>query len=206
MRDEVERATQRAQRYWFDDGLAEIGIGAILLLIGLMFYAEAVVPPSALPTGFSSIGLIVIVFGGWWLAGRLVKAAKARLTYPRTGYVSYARPRKRRLGAAVVIGAGTAALVAVLFATAPASLAWLPALQGLLGAAFTVYVAYRFALGRFYVLAVISVLVGASAALAGLGDLLGDAVYYGTMGISFIVSGLLTLYGYLRRHQRPAEG
>jgi len=204
--DDVDRAAQRAQRYWFDDGLAEIAIGAILVSIGLLFYAEAVLPPEILPPGFSSLGLLVVLFGGWWLAGRFVRAAKSRLTYPRTGYVAYARPRRRRLGAAAVVGAVIAALTVVLFAMAPTSLAWLPTLQGLIGAAFAAYVGYRFGLTRFYALAVVSVLIGTSASLAGLGNELGDAVYYLAIGLAFIISGLLTLYAYLRANQRPTEG
>jgi len=205
MRTDVDRAMRRARGYWYEDGLTEIAAGCILSLVGLLFLAEAVSPPDLLPTNFSSIGLIVVVVGGGWLARRVVAALKARLTYPRTGYVAYRRPSGRRRVATVVLAAGMAALAAVLFATAPASLAWIPALQGLIVGILLLYVGHTVGLARFYALAALSAVVGAAASLAGLGDILGDAVYFGAMGLALVVSGGITFLAYLSRNRPPSE-
>ncbi len=204
MRPDVNRAEQRARQYWYDDGVAEIAIGCVLLMVGLLFLAEhtGIIVPGA-----SSLGLIAVVLGGWWLAGIAVRAVKTRLTYPRTGYVRYTRERGRKRSRLTVgiIGAVIGALMAALLTTAPASLSWIPALDGLLGGIFFLYLGYTVGLVRFYLLGVLSVVVGAVASLAGLADLLGSAVYFGSVGIAMLLSGVITLIHYLRTTRPPEE-
>lgn len=205
MKDDVDRAMQRTRRYWYEDGLVEIAAGCIFVLIGLMFLVEAVSPPGALPPNFSSIGLIVIVFGGMWAARRLVAAAKERITYPRTGYVQFGQPPAPLRGATAAVAIVMGALVAMLLALAPASLVVLPALQGIAVGVFILVAGHRVALPRFYVLAVVSTLIGVILSLAGTSESLGAAIYYGLMGIALIISGVLTLVSYLRANQGRAE-
>lgn len=204
MDNDVERAVKRSRQYWYDDGLAEVAVGAVFVALGLLFLAEAY---TVIPPGVSSLGMVVIVFAGWWLAGRAVRSAKARITYPRTGYVRYRRPEGRRgsrwVTAAVAGGMG--ALIAGLFSTAPASLAWIPALDGVLVGAFILVMASNLGIARFYLLALLSAAIGVAASLAGFGDILGTGLYFAGMGVALIVAGAITLAGYLRRTE-PVEG
>jgi hypothetical protein len=204
MSNDLERAIQRSRSYWFDDGLAEIAIGLILVSIGLMFLAEAY---GIVPAGVSSIGLIVLVFAGWWLAGQGVRAAKARITYPRTGYVRYRKPEGRRKSRwmTAAIGAAMGATLATLFTTAPASLSWIPALNGVAVGAMILYMAYSTSLSRFYLLALLSVAIGVSVSVAGVGDILGTGVYFAGIGIAIVLSGVIVLLSYLRQ-PGPAGG
>ena len=204
---EIDRAIRRTRRYWYDDGLTEVAVGCILLLIAALFYVEAVAPAGPLMAGLSSLGLPVIVIGGSLVARRLVALAKERLTYPRTGYVSYPRrPGARSKKATALVAAATAASVAVLVVSLPASRVWLPAVQGLLAGAFTFYLGHELRLARFYALAAVSVLLGAVAAASGLGDLLGSAAYFTGLGLAFVVSGGLALSAYLRATCPPSRG
>ncbi|MHB0869225.1 MAG: hypothetical protein ACYC66_10200 [Chloroflexota bacterium] len=204
----IERTVQRSRQYFYDDGLSELAAGAIFLAIGLLFLVEALATPGSLPGSFSAIGLVILVGGGMWLANRVVRWAKARITYPRTGYVRYRRPartpRQRAIvmALAAVISIATALLLSRL---APASLTWVPALQGLLVGGYMLYMGYNLGLARFYLLAGLSALVGAAASLAGLGDTLGSAAYFGAVGIALLCSGGVNLYLYLRRSS-PAGG
>jgi hypothetical protein len=204
MDNDVERAVKRAQRYWYDDGLAEMAVGLIFAALALLFLAEA---NGILQSGVSSIGLVVVVFAGWWLAGRVVRAAKARITYPRTGYVRYRRPEGRRGSRWVTaaIAGGMGALIAVLFTQAPASLAWIPALNGVLIGVFILAMANNLGLVRFYILAIVSAAVGVSMSLMGLGDILGVGILFAAMGAALILLGVLALLTYLR-HTEPVEG
>ena len=204
MDNDVERAVKRSRQYWYDDGLAEISVGAVFVALGLLFLAEAF---GVIPSGVSSIGMVVIVFAGWWLSGRAVKAAKARITYPRTGYVRYRRPERRRSRRWVTgaIGGAMGALIAVLFTQAPASLDWLPALDGVLAGAFLLYLASSVGLARFNILAVLSAVMGVAMSVAGLGDTLGTGLYFAVMGVVLMLSGVITLIAYLRRTE-PAGG
>ncbi|MBI4492733.1 MAG: hypothetical protein HY690_08090, partial [Chloroflexi bacterium] len=148
MRREIEWVEQRTRRYWYEDGLGELAIGCVVLLVGLLFLVEGLAPTGLLPDHFSSLGLIVLVFGGSWLANRVVATLKARLTYPRTGYVAYRRPTARRRILTGVAAGALGALVAGVLRAAPAALAWIPLLQGLLIAAFLLYLAHTLGLAR----------------------------------------------------------
>lgn len=204
MRQDIDRAEQRSRQYWYEDGLVEIAAGCIFLAVGVLFLAEGL---GALPSGASSLGLIVVVFAGMGVARRAVRWAKERITYPRTGYVRYRRPEGRRgyPMVTVAVGAGMAALVAALFGLAPASLAWIPALDGLLIGGFLLYSGHSLGLARFYLLALLSALVGVAASLGGLGDILGTGVYFAAMALALLLSGAIVLLRYLRT-SRLSEG
>ncbi len=204
MRRDIDQTIQRSRRYWYDDGLGEIAIGVVLMAVGALLLTEAF---RLIPPGISALALPVVVIGGWWLAGLAVRAAKNRITYPRTGYVRYPRParRPRRLVIAVGVGAAFAALAVVLALLAPASLAWLPTSDGVLVGAFFVYMAYSAGLARFYLLGLVSVIAGLSTSLSGLGDSMGSGVYFAATGAAIALSGVVVLALYLRS-TRPPEG
>lgn len=209
MKDDIDKTIKRTQQYWFIDGLTEIAVGIVFLLIGVLFLVEAAAPPDSPMAHVSALGLPVLVIVGWLVARRLVAAAKVRLTYPRTGYVRYrARPASQRINRFVVgalVGAATALLVAAVGLTTPASLAWIPALEGLFVGLFWLYYGHQVSLTRFYVLGGLSVMIGAVVALSGAGDILGNGMYFGLMGLALIGSGALTLWDYVHHTQSPGE-
>lgn len=195
MRPNVDTAMQRTRQYWYEDGLTEIVTGLVFAAIGLMFLSEAW---GVVPAGVSSIGLILIVGGGMVLGKKAVGYAKARITYPRTGFVRYPRKPRRSEKLAVGIAGFMGALVSALFMTAPASLDWLPAIDGVLVGGCLLYLGYTMGLGRFYLLAAVSAAVGVGLSMAGTGDILGTGLYFVAMGVVVLISGGLTLAGYLR--------
>lgn len=201
MRMSIDRAMRRPWQYWFEDGLVEIAVGGVLVAIALLFLAEV----ASGTAGLAAPGLPVVVGGGSWLAGRAVKAAKERLTYPRTGYVAYKRERRRgrivrTLAACAVMGG----LVGAVMAQLPSG-AWITAAEGLLGSVAFFLLGHKVDLTRFYALAGVSALLGVAASWAGLSDTLGSVVLYGGIGVAVIASGLVALRGYLRSSQPPAE-
>ncbi|MHB1417472.1 MAG: hypothetical protein ACYC1C_19675, partial [Chloroflexota bacterium] len=136
----------------------------------------------------------------------LVRRIKERFIYPRTGYVAYRRPPGQRSRLATgLVGTAMALLAGVLMRLAPASLAWIPALQGGIIGLVWLYVASTMDLGRFFVLAVLSFAVGGLASLGGLGDTLGSGAYFGLMGLALVASGAFTLWQYWRQ-TRPPDG
>jgi hypothetical protein len=195
---QIDRAMQRTWRYWYEDGLAEMAVGGVFLAIGLLFLLEALLGSGALPS-LSALGVPVIVLGGGFLAQRALATLKERLVYPRTGFVAYRR-RSGRRGAAAGIGGGlVGALVAFLLIAAPASLAWIPLLQGLMVAGVWLWLGYRLDLPRFLGLGLASGLTGAAASLVGLGEVLGSGIYFTMHGLAMIATGLAGLAIYLKR-------
>jgi hypothetical protein len=77
---------QRAASYWFIDGLPEIVFGLALLIFG----AAALLARLSAPYSWARFGLLPVGLGYgllFWKAREVLDFLKARLTYPRTGYV-----------------------------------------------------------------------------------------------------------------------
>ena len=203
MNNNLDQTIKRTRQYWYVDGLAEIAFGGLCLLLGLYFFAKATISPQS-PLGFVlAIGFVVIVVGYGFLAGRILKAVKMQLTYPRTGYVSYPRSKGKRRRRTFIIGAIIGAVFGVTFATGPASSDWIPAINGLLMGGAWLFIAHQIGLPRFYAMALLSALLGIGISIAGLGDMLGLAVYYLANSLIMLIFGGFTLYTYLRVTQPP---
>ncbi|HZD10730.1 MAG TPA: hypothetical protein VE553_05245 [Candidatus Binatia bacterium] len=89
--DLIEKKVRETHRYFYDDGLVEIGVGFIFVLTGLVLAAWLAFEGN-LPLRISSaLALPVLATLGALLMKRAVTAVKERVTYPRTGYVAYRR-------------------------------------------------------------------------------------------------------------------
>ncbi len=212
---QLKQSEQRAHQQWYADGLAEIVLGAYFLLLALLYfvdYAIAGIPVSAL-------GLPIIVLGGVFALAPIVRRLKARLTHSRSGFVSYKEPSTSRrllaliLGLAVGLGVGILVVRLSLddsmnklipMSTADV-LVWLPVVQGMALAIVLGYMAYRFAVVRYYLLAGISLLTGFIIVLAQLSDVLATAVYFFVMGTILIIVGLITLRTFLHQTEPYQE-
>lgn len=205
MASDIERAMRRPWRYWFEDGLAEMGIAAVFLTIGLFFYLETVLPVGPLPALVGMLGPLVAVLGVGRLASLAVRQVKTRVTYLRTGYVSYRRERSTRQAAQrAALGAAIGALVGAL-AALPAVQMWIPAVTGIIVGGGLLYGGYRLELARFYLLAAFSMVSGTLVALARWDPSVGGAAYFAAMGLGLIVSGAAAFCAYLRATQPLAE-
>jgi hypothetical protein len=208
MKNDIDKVIQRTHRYWYEDGLNEIAAGGMFVLCGLFLLMMYSVPPGSLLAPVLAVAFIILVaFGGLFIS-RAVKAIKNRVTYPRTGYVSYRRPesnrRRRIIAASLGIGIGVLGIV-LSIADAPTWLMSMPMVQGLIIGAALLYIGRRLGLTRFYALAFLSALIGVVVALNGFDDALGSAAYFGEMGLVLTASGLFTLRAYLSQPRLPVE-
>jgi len=209
MTNEIDKVIQRTHRYWYEDGLAEIAAGGMFVACGLFLLMMYSVPPGSLLAPVLAVAFIILVAFGGLPVSRAVKAVKNRVTYPRTGYVSYRRPesnrRRRIIAASLGIGIGVLGIV-LSIADAPTWLMSMPMVQGLIIGAALLYIGRRLGLTRFYALAFLSALIGVVVALNGFFDeALGSAAYFGEMGFVLTASGLFTLRAYLSQTQPPVE-
>lgn len=207
MHDELDRITRRTRAYWFVDGLVELalgcqlGLGALTVLIGRSI--PNVWPLASLlrdPATVMILSSLPVIF--------IVRALKARITYPRTGYASF-----DSVGGVM----GCRWLVTVMLALLIVSVtvfilsisgqllrsAFPLPLGGILAGGFAL-IGFGIRLRRFYLLAGWSLLAGVAAAVSGFDFELGTAMYYGLMSLALIVSGALTLRVYLRNAPQPA--
>jgi hypothetical protein len=208
MKNEMDKVIQRTYRYGYEDGLWEIATGCMIVVCGLLLLVVDSVPPGAPLASVLAVGFTILVqFFGWLAVGRAVKALKTRITYPRTGYVSYRRPEGTRRRWLIVAGGGGAfgALFGVLLAVHAPALVVISIVEGLFIGASLLYLGYRLGLARFYVLAFLSASIGVVTALSGLDGLIVLAAYFGEMGLVLTASGLFTLRAYLSQTQPPVE-
>jgi hypothetical protein len=205
MSNSYEEIEQKTRRYWYVDGLAEIFIGLLLAVTGLLVLGLEQLPPGSWQRLTVVASMVLIIAGGAWLGGRMVKAVKARITYPRTGYVSYRKPTHQRRLRNFLIMIPIAVLWAILVLILGKGLiAWIPLIDGLvLGAILWVA---GMGLLRFYLLAGLSLAVGGILAYFQIGGNVGQMVFDSIMGLSLAVSGTITLIHYVSQTSAPEDG
>lgn len=113
---DLRDAEHRAQRYWTIDGLPELLMGALWIVWGAAFLAGEALPRGPAWNVYWMFTPAVLAFSGV-AAVWAIKQLKARITFPRTGYVEWKEPSRpqRLLTAAVAIL--TAMLLVVIIST-----------------------------------------------------------------------------------------
>jgi hypothetical protein len=205
MSEPYKEIEQKTHRYWYVDGLAEIFIGLLLAVTGALVLAMEQLPPGSWQRLTLVAGMLGIVFAGTWLGRKMVKAVKARLTYPRTGYVNYRKPSQQQRLRNFLIAIPIAALwTAVILIFGKGLIAWAPLFDGLVLGAI-LWVAGS-GLRRFYLLAGLSLAVGGILAYLQIGGNVGQMVFDSIMGLSLAISGTITLIHYLHQTYAPEDG
>ncbi len=208
---EIEKAQRRAIQYRYVDGTFELKLGltALVLTINTLL----LVKPSG--PGFRGILTlilsVVLIAGGGWLIDRLVKAIKEKVTFRRSGMITY--PSKKD-----IYPADTLMLFAILVFLAWTSLfSWGEEVLGgnviIVSAALFMFVillftAIRSRIKRYSVLAGVGLLIGLLLAQLNSGKLtsiMEGAIYLAVVSLLFVGTGLLVLLGYLRRHPANDE-
>ena len=143
---------------------------------------------------------MLLLFGGIFLSRYLVNKLKTRLTIPRTGYVSYKRASRKQRLVSIGVVCLIAGFNAVLFLITPISVAWIPAISGLIVGSLWLVSAIRVGLLRFYLQSILAYMLGVILSLLSLEIYLGLAIFYGILGCVLVLSGGWTLAAYLRQH------
>lgn len=203
---DIEKIEKRTVRSFYDDGLFEVALGLILLLLGGYFYAQTVLPKDSRLGSILSVLFVLVIVSAGFIVNRILRFLKRAITYPRTGYVAFKKkePSPKRRAAAAIAGGLIGASLAVLYGLSPSVRVLLPAANGLLFAVAVLLAANKVGVIRFYVLAAASAVIGLAVTAAGIGDIKGVSLYYGLFGLAVILSGLTALIVYLNRSPRPA--
>jgi hypothetical protein len=200
MNDKIENTVQRTRQYWFIDGLAELSVGGLFILLGIYFFIQAILPPGSLTLIIFQLGFVFLLFGMISISRYLVNKYKSKITFPRTGYVSYKKASKKQRLLRASLGIMIAAIPTILFFTTPPSFNWIPVFTGLLVGGIWLISAIRIGLLRLYLQAILSLILGLYISLANLNTYPSLAIYYSGMGIVLTASGGVVLSKYLRQH------
>lgn len=200
---------KRPLKYWFSDGIGELVLGLVMVLVGVVSFISHLSPDgspasSALGGSFQMLAIVLLIVGGRYLIGYL----KARTTYPRTGFVSYERKvtsKARWLGMFLGLAFGIFFGVVTNFLIKAYGTHWLLFYTGtVLGLVFAI-AAFKSQVNRMYVMAIIAFSAGAFAAWAPVQESVKYFILFGIIGAALMLSGWLTLQHYLRNTQ-PAPG
>ena len=205
MKNKLGQFAQRPRRYWFEDGLTELVSGGLFLLIGVFSLIEGLAPPHSQIMRIGGIAGLITMMVGPWLARPIIRWLKERLTYPRTGYVSFRQPKKSRRAITMIVALIVSAAVVWILMLLPGSLDWIPLIEGAAVGTFLFYQGQSFNLTRFYILATLAAALGVGLSLAGIGNLVGMGLFFIVMSLAILFSGGLTLHNYIEQAPPPME-
>lgn len=201
-KDLIDRKVRETHRYFYSDGLVEIGVGFLFLLTGLVLAAWLLFEGNTVLRIASVLALPLLATLGALLVKRSVSALKERVTYPRTGYASY-RQGEPSVGRWLIMAAALLLAIASFFL--PEVLAKMPLMVGALLGILLGYMGYRTYVRRFYIAGSAALLTGLAAAVFVADELLGTALSFIVLGFTLLLSGGLTLLTYLQRHPTAGE-
>ena len=205
MDNNIHQVMQRTRQYWLSDGLVELSVGLLFLVLGIYFFLQSTLPDDSLLLVALQVGFGLLLFGAILLSRYLVNKFKTRLTTPRTGYVSYkGATRKQRLFSIIIVSV-IAVLNAALFLATPISLKWVPAITGLVVGSLWLISAARVGILRFYLQSILAYLLGILLSFSSMEIFLSLALFYGIIGGVLILSGGWTLVHYLRNNPPPGN-
>ena len=205
---ELRQVEQRVKRYWYTDGIAELASGGMFILLGVYFAAQGILGEGSLISIILQISLMLVMIGGAFGVRWVVNTLKARLTYPRTGYVEY-RVNEKEVRVRRYVVAGVAmviAVVSILLVDHIRNLDSMVLISGLLvGIIFIALRGKSSGLKRFYVLGGLAIALGIILSFSGLSQVYNLGLFYGLLGIVILISGGLVLRRYLAENPPQAE-
>jgi len=207
-KDDMQQVEQRVKRYWYTDGIAEISSGGMFLLLGLYFGIQGYFGETSLVSIILQVSMVLLMVGGIFGVRWLVNTLKARLTYPRTGFVEYRVNEKgARTRRYIVVGvAFVIAIASILLVDLIRNLDSMALVSGLLvGVIFIALRGRSSGLRRFYVLGGLAIVLGFILAFSGLSQAYNLGLFYGLLGVATMISGGVVMRRYLQENPLPTE-
>lgn len=203
---EIQQIIRKTQREWYADGIWEMGFGVAILLIALFYWvSDWLKLEQYLGLGLPVVQLLFFVaaFLGvrWFVAG-----LKERVAFPRTGYVVFRRLQPRLWWRRIALGAGVGIAVGglqvIFVGEGSKSVAWV----GLVFALVMVFLSLRFGVGRFFLVGLATFGLGMGAAVFIPDEWAGMAALFTAFGVLNLISGLVSMFRFVRRYPVALEG
>jgi hypothetical protein len=194
------------------DGLPEIYAGCFFLLaplLNFLWQRRAPIAPAWL-----AIGGLAALTCGVALSRTVLIVIRRRLTYPRTGYVLFRRPRRSAEAIGIVLILIALLAIFVFIALTTDWLGGLTAITALAVGVINIHLGRMMGLPRFYFLGALSIAAGALLGLAeprfviwfpieGAAEVF--AYLAGIIGAGYLITGAITLWKYLRENPAPSQ-
>jgi hypothetical protein len=202
----INKMMQGTKRYWYEDGFQDLVMGGWMLILGLALAAQSLTPPNSILGLAWTVAVPLLLIGGGLAAGWAINQFKTRITFPRTGYVSYEHDAPSKSGnlriIAVMLVAAAVAPVAILASKQAIGM------TGFFGVAFMAvfgYLAWRFGLRRHLVLALVSLALGLALSFAPLTMEQSSPIFFVGFGFAMMLAGWFAWRQYDHNAPPPME-
>jgi hypothetical protein len=197
---------QNTLRYWFEDGLSEIIIGSLFFIVGAIALLQGLLMPGSNLYRFLGLLTFLVITAGTFSSRWLIRNLKERLTYPRTGYVAYKPPTSIQRTASLISGIViTVIILSLVILSSQMSIRWIPLILGFMMAVFLFVTGLRAGLLKYQLMAIGSVVIGFLLSILCFQDWLSIGIMLSSLGLMFLLSGLIALIHYLRNTQPFSE-
>jgi hypothetical protein len=152
--------------------------------------------------------MVLVMVGGIFGVQWLVNTLKARLTYPRTGFVEYrAKDKESNQLRYVVIAVALIIVVAsiVLFDFVRELDSMVLTSGILVGAVFIALRGKSTGVTRFYILGGIAIVLGVGLSMGNLHQIYNLALFYGLEGVLLMITGGVVLRRYISQNPMPVD-
>ena len=206
---QLRSATLRTRRHWYADGLAETLIGLVFCVLALYFgggeAARTALGPSpsldlVLNLLFPALVIVVCL-----ASRRLIRTAKERYVYPRTGFVRYPNRGAWPKWLSGLLAGAVSGLTVALIRTAPGLEAWIPAFEGFLIGGILFWQSRFAGVQRYSGLALVSALLGVLVSLGRFSPGNAGGLLFGSLGVVLLISGRLAFQRFLRNAPLPEQ-
>lgn len=200
MTESLQELLSRPRRYYFSDGLVEMGVGLLFSLSALLLLGLRTLFDRPLLAGALAVLTLLSVWVAAVLVKRGVETAKERITYPRTGYAR-SDAQIGWTGRSIIMA--TALLLAVLGILLPEELNRAAFAVGAIMSIVLVVFGARSRLTRFYILAALTVLLTLIGPYLVPSESGAGVVVLGGVGLLLLTSGGIAFARYLIANRGP---
>jgi hypothetical protein len=199
----VQETKRRTERYWFEDGIWEIGLGLINIFLAGFFFLAGWMKDQGLPEILYLVIQVLVIVSIYLLMNQVIRFFKERITYPRTGFVQYRRPapaaRARRAAGIGLLAIGLSLGLTLLVSVQTLNAA--PLVTSIVLAATLLFFGYRYALLRLYPIAALTIGAGLLVSLLPVKESPSIGYFFLGFGLLLLGSGSIGLAQYLDRHR-----
>jgi hypothetical protein len=202
MSNSIQEIQKQTYRYYYQDGLVELAVGILFLIIGLDTYLISSLSPGS-PTAIAAwIALPILTIAGIFGVQRFVKNLKERHVHHRTGYIEYV-PKRNPYRWVITVG-GLALILAIILLPYD----WVQkgsVAGGILLFIILASIGVQVDLKRLIVVGGLSLIIGVGFALTSLSDTTSLAATLAGAGLILTLTGSVSFRKYLNENPLPEE-
>ena len=202
MSNTIQDIQKQTFRYYYQDGLAELAVGILFLVIGLDTFLISSLSPGSPAAIAAWIALPILTIAGIYGVQRFVKNLKEKHVHSRTGYIDFA-PRRNRYRW-VITGVTLALIVAIIILPYD----WVQkgsVSGGTILCLILATIGIQVDLKRLIVVGCLSLVLGVAFALPPLSDNASLAATFAAAGLVLTIVGGLSFRKYLTENPLPLE-